>query len=189
VSEAMERAHETIHEHAPHTDGWARGVAVLISALAAALALTDIGGKAAQTAYITHHVEVSNDWAFYQAKNLRAVVLASEATVLASLPGAAEPAAQERIKAALANSERMRDDPAAGDGMKQLAARAQEVEIERNEAAHRYHNYEYAVGLLELAIVLASVSVVIRVRAMTIGAGVIGGLATLGAIGVALNLL
>ena len=100
MSEAMERAHETIHEHASHSDRWARGVAVLVSFLAAALALTEIGGKAAQTAYLTHHVAVSDDWAFYQAKNLRAVVRTSEADLLASLPNAADPAIQARIKEA-----------------------------------------------------------------------------------------
>ncbi len=189
MSEAIERAHETIHEHANHSDPWARGVAVLVSALAAILVMTDIGGKAAQTEYLTNHVALSNEWAFYQAKNLRAVVRTSEADLLASLPSAAEPAVQARIKEARASADRMRDDPASGDGMKQLAEKAQAQETERNEAAHRYHNYEYAVGLLQLAIVLASVSVVIRIRAMTIGAGVIGAVAALGALGIALNLL
>jgi hypothetical protein len=51
----MERAHETIEE-VHHGDNWTRNVAVLISILAATLALTDFGGKAAQNAYLTHHV-------------------------------------------------------------------------------------------------------------------------------------
>ena len=38
VSESLERAHETIGEHTLHTDLWARGVAVLVSVLAAVLA-------------------------------------------------------------------------------------------------------------------------------------------------------
>jgi Domain of unknown function (DUF4337) len=188
VSESMERAHETIEGHAHHTDPWARGVAVLVSVLAAALALTEIGGKAAQTAYLTHHVTLSNDWAFYQAKNLRAIVRTSEADLLASLPDAQDSSIQDRIKQAQDYAARMRDDPAGGEGMKQLAATAKQEETERDEAAHRYHNYEYAVGALEIAIVLASVSVVTRIRGMTIGAGVIGVIAAAGALGVATNL-
>jgi hypothetical protein len=188
VSEAMEKAHETIHEHASHSDPWARGVAVLVSFLAAALALTDIGGKAAQTAYLTHHVELSNDWAFYQAKNLRSVVSTSEADVLSSLPNAADAAIQARIKEAKDYAARMRDDPQAGDGMKQLAITAQQQEVEREAAEHRYHGYEYAVGALEIAIVLASVSVITRIRAMTIGAGVVGVLAAAGSVGIWTNL-
>ena len=184
----MERAHETIEEHAPHGDAWARGVAVLVSILAAVLAMTEIGGKAAQTAYITHHVALSNDWAFYQAKNLRSVVRTSEADLLASLPNAQDPAIQARIKQAQEYSARMRDDPEGGEGMKQLATTAKQQEEKRDEAAHRYHNYEYAVGALEIAIVLASVSIVTRMRALTIGAATIGALAAAGSLGITTNL-
>jgi hypothetical protein len=187
MSEAMERAHETIHEHAEHSDRWARGVAVLVSILAAVLALTEIGGKAAQNAYLTHHVALSNDWAFYQAKNLRSVVRTSEADLLASLPNAADPAVQTRIEAAKEYAARMRDDPQGGEGMKQLAVKAQQQEVERDAAEHRYHNYEYAVGVLEIAIVLASVSVVTRIRLMSIAAGVIGALAAAASLGIASN--
>jgi hypothetical protein len=188
VSESLERAKETIEGHAGHSDPWARGVAVLVSALAAVLALSEIGGKAAQNAYLTHHVALSNDWAFYQAKNLRAVMRTSEADVLASLPNATDPAIQARIKEATEYAARMHDDPAAGDGMKQLAVQAQEQEANRDEAFHRYHSYEYAVGALEISIVLASVSVVTRMRGLTIGAAMIGAAAALASLGVATNL-
>jgi len=188
MSEAMERAHETIEEHSEHSDRWARGVAVLVSVLAAVLAMTEIGGKAAQNAYLTHHVALSNDWAFYQAKNLRAVVRTSEADLLASLPNAADPAIQTRIKEAKDYAARMRDDPEGGEGMKQLAATAQEKQSARDEAEHRYHNYEYAVGALEIAIVLASVSVVTRIRLLTIGAAAVGAAAAAASLGVTANL-
>ena len=188
MSESMERAHETIEEHAPHADPWARRVAMLVSLLAAALAITEIGGKQAQNAYLTHHVSLSNDWAFFQARNVRAVVRTSEAEMLASLPNAADPAIQARIKEARENAARMHDDPVSGDGMKQLQAKAHQEEADRDHAAHRYHNFEYAVGGLEIAIVLASVSVITRMRALTMGAAVIGAGATIVALGVATHL-
>jgi hypothetical protein len=188
VSESMERAHETIEEHAHHAEPRARNVAVLVSVLAAVLALSDIGGKAAQTAYLTYHVALSNDWAFYQAKNLRAVVRTSEAGLLASLPNAADAAIQARIKDANDYAARMHDDPEGGQGMKQLAVTAHTEEVERDEAGHRYHGYEFAVGALEIAIVLASVSVVTRVRALAIGAAAIGAVATVGSLGIAVSL-
>jgi hypothetical protein len=188
MSEAVERAHETIDEHASHSDPWARGVAVLVSVLAAVLAMTEIGGKAAQNAYLTHHVALSNDWAFYQAKNLRSVVRTSEADLLASLPNAADPAVQTRIQEAKEYADRMRDDPKGGEGMKQLAVTAQQQEAARDEAEHRYHGYEYAVGALEIAIVLASVSIVTRIRALTYGAAGIGAIAAAVSLGIATNL-
>lgn len=188
MSESLERAHETIEEHASHSDPWARGVAVLVSILAAVLAITEIGGKASQNAYLTHHVALSNDWAFYQAKNLRAVVRTSEAELLASMPNAAEPAIQARIKESYDYVARMRDDPTGGEGMKQLSEQAKHQEVERDEAFHRYHNYEYAVGALEIAIVLASVSVVTRMRPLTWAAVAIGSIAAAGSLGIAANL-
>jgi hypothetical protein len=172
----MERAHESIHEvhHAP-TDPWARGVAVMVSVLAAALAVAEMGEKSSQNAYLTHHIAVSDDWAFYQAKSLRATMRESEVALLQSLP--ADPQIADRIKQARDYQARVRDDPVGGEGMKQLAEKARAQEAERDEAFHRYHNYEFTVGALEIAIVLASVSVVTRMRPLTIGAGVVGALA------------
>src|SRR6185312_568302 len=94
VSEHIERAHETIHEaHHAHTQGdhSARNVGVLVSILAAALALAEVGEKSAQNEYLTRHIAVSDAWAFYQAKNLRGVVRGAEAELLESLPNAADP--------------------------------------------------------------------------------------------------
>lgn len=189
MSESMERAHETMHaEHHPHGDGWARGVAVLVSFLAAALALSEIGAKSSQNAYLTDHIAVSDDWAFYQAKNLRSVLLGSQSAILESLPNASDPAIQARIKDARATQARMRDEPGK-DGMKQLAEQAKQRMEARDHNFHRYHNYEYASGALEIAIVLASVSVVTRMKPLTIGAGVIGLSAGLFALGVALGMV
>jgi hypothetical protein len=193
MSDSMERAHETIHEahhgHADrHSDPWAIGVAVMVSFLAAALALTEIGGKSSQNAYLTDHIAVSDDWAFYQAKNLRVTMLASQIAILESLPNAADAAIQAKIKDARGEQARLRDQPGK-DGMKQLAEQAKARTEERDHAFHRYHNYEFASGALEIAIVLASVSVVTKIRLLTIGAGVIGLLAGVFSLGVALGVV
>lgn len=192
VGESMERAHETIHEahHAhEHGDTGARNVAVLVSVLAAALALAGLGEKASQNAYLTHHIAVSDDWAFYQAKNLRAVLRDSEANMLESLPNATDATVQKRVTAARDYAARMRDDPQGGEGMKQLADKAHHQEAERDHAFHRYHGFELVVGVLEIAIVLASVSVVTRMRALAIGAGAVGAAAIAGGLAVLADLV
>jgi len=63
----------------------------------------------------------------------------------------------------------MRDDPQGGDGMKQLGERAKGQEAERDAAFHRYHEFELVVGALQIAIVLASVSVVTRGHRTRVG--------------------
>lgn len=176
----VETAHEHIHE-AHHergdVDPWPRRMAVVVSFLAASLAIAEIGAKSSQTAYLTHHIAVSDTWSFYQAKNLRAALRNAQTSLLESVPGAGEAAVQERIKAARSEEARMRDDPAGGDGMKQLRDKAKHEEEERDHAFHAYHGYEYTSGALEIAIVLASVSVVTRIKALGIAAGAIGLLA------------
>jgi Domain of unknown function (DUF4337) len=173
----VETANEQIgeaHEMHGETDPWPRRMAVVVSFLAASLALAEIGAKSSQTAYLTHHIAASDAWNFFQAKNLRANLRDSEAAILRSLPNADSPAAQERIRAVTAEEARMRDDPEGGDGMKQVKAKALELEAERDHEAHEYHGYEYTSGALEISIVLASVSVVTRIRTLGIAAAAIG---------------
>ena len=88
---------------------------MLIAVLAAALALAEMGEKGAQNAYLTHHIAASDDYAFYQAKNVRATVWAAEAGILANLPNAADAGPQAEIKRAKETEARLRDEPQ-GDG-------------------------------------------------------------------------
>ena len=193
MSDTIEPAQDGLEsaEHAAKHDGdtAARWIAVLIAGLAAALALTEVAEKGEQSEYLSHHVSLSDNWAFYQAKNLRAAIQASEASVLESLPNAADPAVQARIKQARDEVARLRDDPKGGAGMKQLAEQATEVRGQRDAAFHHYHLYELAGGALQIAIVLASVSVITRARALTLAAGLIGGGAAMFALSVALDLV
>lgn len=197
MTDVSELAHETLEEHhhehehpaRPKPDPWARWVALLVAIMAAVLAMTEIGGKGAQTQYLTHHIALSDDWAFYQARLLRATVRESELQLLGSLPNASDPAVQARIKDAQDYSARMRDDPKGGEGMKQLAEKARVQQEQRDEAFHRYHNYEFAVGALEIAITLASVSILTRIRTLTVVSAVIGVAAGVGAACVALHVV
>lgn len=172
MGETIDRAQEGLEAAHHHGDSRARRTAVLIAVLAAGLAIADMGEKSAQNEYLTHHVTLSDDWGFFQAKNVRATVRAAEASVLESLP--ADPAITERIKAARAEEARLRDDPAGGEGVKQLAQRAKEQSELRDHAFHRYHQYEIVVGGLQIAIVLASVSVVTRVLALAYAGAALG---------------
>lgn len=177
MSEKLEHAREGMH-HAHHVgDRRARRIAVLIAILAAALAIADLAEKSAQNEYLTRHVALSNDWSFFQAKNVRATVRSSEANVLASLPPS--PDTEARIKAAQADAARLRDDPESGEGMKQLAERAKVQTEERDHALHSYHHYELVVSALQIAIVLASVSVVTQVAWLAVLGGGLGLLAAI----------
>ncbi len=190
MSEPLEKVQETAHEaHHARGDSLARNVAVMVSMLAAVMAIAEIGAKSNQSEYITRHVSLSNNWAFYQSKNIRAVAREAEADLLEAMPRAEGVDVAAKVKAARDYAARMRDDPKGGEGMKQLIAQAQRLEAERDAAFHAYHGYEYTVGALEIAIVLASVSLVTRMRPLTIGAGAVGVIAALYGLAIAGHLL
>jgi hypothetical protein len=193
LAHPTEHAQEAVHHEAHgghHGDNRnMKRIAVLVSCLAAILALVQVGEKRAQNDYLTHHIALTNDWAFYQAKNLRAVVRGSETALLEALADIKEPKIEAKIADARAYIARMRDEPSTGDGMKQLAEKAKARQVMRDEAFHAYHNYEYASSAVEIAIVLASVSALTAVPALAIGAGAVGLTAGAFAIATALHWL
>ncbi len=174
AKEGIEHAHHATHEGNPV----APRIALLIAALAAALALSEMAEKSAQSAFLTHHISLSDDWNFFQAKNVRATVRAAEASLLESLPSAGDEAVRARIKTAQDNEARLRDEPG-GEGMKQLQERADQQAELRDHEFHRYHQFELVVGALQIAIVLASVSIVTQVLALAAAGGLLGGAAAL----------
>lgn len=184
AQQGMEHAHEADKAHPAHNDRGARRVAILISVLAAALALAEMSEKGAQNEYLTHHIAASDAWAFYQAKVIRADLHRDQADLLDSLPNAADPEVRKRAEAARATVARLDDDEKTL-GRKQLRAQAEQKERLRDEAFEHYHKYEGVVGALQITIVLASVSVVTRMRLLALAAGAIGGLAALYGLGVA----
>jgi hypothetical protein len=176
---AQEHLEHAAREHAEHGHGGTSHsrAAVVIAILAAALALTEFAAKDAQTGYLTNHIAASDTWAQYQAKSVRRTILTSEAELLASLPASNDPAVQKRIADAQANAQanadRMRSEPGS-DGMEQLAEKAHEQEHLRDHEMHRTHTLEIASGGLQIAIVLASVSVVIDLPLFLIASIVLG---------------
>jgi hypothetical protein len=177
MSDTIEHAKEGIEQahHARAHEGYesARLIAVLVAALAAALAISDLGEKASTTAYLTRHIALSDDYAFYQEKHVRVTVLQTQEAVLMSLPAAAEPAVQARIKAVRSEQARLLDSPGS-QGMKQLLEQAAQDKEARDHASHRAHHLEIVVGGLQIAIVLASVAVVTRVNALAWGGAALG---------------
>jgi Domain of unknown function (DUF4337) len=176
MSEQFEHAQEHL-EHAAHEHGGSTShtrAAILIGIMAAVLAITEFAAKDAQTEYLTNHIAASDTWAQYQAKSVRRTILTAQADLLESLPATIDPQVTKRIADARADAERMRSEPGA-DGMEQLSEKAHDQEHERDHAMHRNHILEIASGGLQIAIVLASISVVINLPAFMLVSVIVGG--------------
>jgi hypothetical protein len=175
MSEQFEQANEHL-EHAAHEHGHSLShtrAAIIIGIMAAVLAITEFAAKDASSDYMTNHIAASDTWAQYQAKSVRRTILSAQADLLETLPGASSPEMQKRIADARANAERMRSEPGA-DGMEQLSEKAHEQEHERDHEMHRNHMLEIASGGLQIAIVLASISVVINLPAFMMVSVIVG---------------
>lgn len=168
------------HAHADH--GGDKRIALLIAILALFLALAETGAKSAQTEAITRNVEAANLWSFFQARTIRQTTVRTAAEA-AELDKAA--AAEEAARAAISaqqqrwreTAQRWESEPETGEGRRELMARARAAEAKRDRNMAAYHHYEYGSAAFQVAIVLASASIITAVPALalgSIGLGVVG---------------
>ena len=160
-------AHESMEhaEHAEHASGSNRKIALLIAIIALCLALSETLGKGAQTESISKNVEASNLWAFFQAKSIRRTQIQTAAeqgklTLGATTDDAAKAALSKQVETWEKTAARYRSEPETGEGTEQLAHRAKDAEHERDEATAKYHHYEIASAAFQIAIVLASATII-----------------------------
>lgn len=187
MSEAFEhheKAHEAAHGH--HSSN--RRIGLMIAILAALLAIAEAAGKSAQTEALNRNIEAANLWAFFQAKTIRMTTMrtAGEAAKLelsADIPQAQRDAIQKQIESWAQTAQRYDTEPETQEGRKELAARAKQAEAVRDHSLAAYHMYEYASAAFQIAIVLASATVITGFLPLAWLSG------ALGVAGVAISLL
>ena len=170
MSEQMEHAEHV--EHAAHSN---KKIALVIAVLALFLAFSETLGKGAQTAALSENIAASDLWAFFQAKTIRQTVLRTagetEAIKLAAVTDPAVKAAMEKqIDTWKKTIDRYESDPQSKEGRKELTARAQETEHQRDTDLLKYENFEMASAAFQIGIVLASASVITGMLALVYGA-------------------
>lgn len=166
-------AHESMEqaEHAEHASSENRKIALLIAVIALFLALSETLGKGAQTESIARNVEASNLWAFFQAKSIRRTVVQTAAdqarlNIASAGDDAAKAALQKQIEDWQKTAARYRSEPETGEGTEQLSERAKHAEEERNLATAKYHHFELASAAFQIAIVLASATIITGMMAL-----------------------
>jgi Domain of unknown function (DUF4337) len=161
-----------------------RWVGVYIGALAVILAIcSSVGGNAAKDANRAH-LEASNTWAFFQAKNIRRSSLSLAADdlelSLAAQPNmSADPRRkfQEKIKDYRDQMQKLTTDPARKEGLDELFERGKSLEAARDVGLRKDPYFDASQALLQIAIVLASVHLIIGNLWLL---GLSGGLGVLG---------
>ena len=159
--------------------------AVVIAICAMLLAITGLGGQNATKEAINANILASNDFNFYQAKNMRQTSLTLAANEI-ELAWSTSPGLSDDARAALRKKlddyrktiARYESEPETGEGKKELLARARDHAAKRDHALQQDPYFDYAEALLQIAIVLISVSIVAEVVWLAFiggGLGLIGG--------------
>lgn len=171
-------------------DRFRNRAAMLIALIAALLAIGGLGGGNATDDMIGANIRASDTWAFFQAKNVRqtAYEIAADDLRQQLASGALAGEARARAEKTLADYEAKiaryddepdpanPDDPTAGEGKKQLMAKALSFETVRERAEAQDANFDFAEVFLQLAIVLGSVAILALDRRVLIGAITAGGI-------------
>ncbi|MEN9688344.1 MAG: hypothetical protein RI998_341 [Pseudomonadota bacterium] len=162
--------------------------ALLVSVLALVLALNNLGGSNTGKEATMNNILAANTYSFYQAKSVRQTEykLAADRIELQLATEKPSPAAKELLEKKLADYQktikRYDSDPENGEGKKELLAKAKQLEADRDLALRKDPWFDYAEGLLQLAIVLTSVAIITDRRSMFNAAlllGAVGSLCTL----------
>jgi hypothetical protein len=165
--DAVERF-EHAEEVAEKREAFGRRAAVLVSALAAFLAISGLLAARAEEEIILSQQKASDTWAEYQANSLKKHVNDDTAQSL-------------RILGAGTTSEKAATDAAAKlvqakyiPEQKRLLPIAQDYEKKRDESGAKHTSYQLAEAGFQLAIVLASIAIVARAGWLLYVAGGLG---------------
>jgi len=162
-------------------DRFKQRAAVAIACFAMVLAICGLGGGNATKEAVNNNVLASNFFNFYQAKNVRQMSLSLAADEIElgwladpALPEAAKQAMQKKLSDYRATIDRYESDPKTDEGKKELLVRAKTHEELRDHALAQDPYFDYAEALLQIAIVLISVSIISELGWLVAAGGVLG---------------
>ena len=166
-------------------DNRSKWIGVYVGVLATLLAICGVGGGNASKDATRANIEVTNMWAFFQAKNVRRTVfsLAGEELELmlavnGTMPPEAREAVQDKIKSYRDTVAAFSSDKQRNEGLDELFQRAKALEAERDIALRKDPYFDLSQALLQIAIVLASVALIAGTDALLIASFALAGAGT-----------
>lgn len=155
-----------------------RLIAIYIGVLAVVLAICALGGGNAAKDAMAKNIEATNNWAFFQAKNLRRHALRLQIDELelrlATEPGldeATRSSLREKIAQYRKQEAQLTSDPASGEGLDELYMKGKLLEEQRDQALERDPYFDYGQALLQIAIVLASIAIISGANVLLFASG------------------
>ena len=175
-------AHETselIEHHG--SDKSKNKIALTISFLAMVLAIASLGGSNATKEATHENILAANAYAFFQAKSIRQTSLKIAVTDLElqlvrdqAMPASTKEIFQKKIDDYKKTIDRYESEPDTQEGKKELLNRAKEHEKTRDHAMRQDPWFDYAEGMLQIAIVLLSVSILGSIPSLFVAGSILG---------------
>jgi hypothetical protein len=164
---------QELQEHAEHGahESSLRPVAFTMSVLAVLVAVTTVLGHRTHTEAVLKQAEASDTWNEYQAKKIRAYDTDLMSNLLSVVTIADENAAKKIVKGYADHKDKWAED------LKEEQQEAQALEDKVKQAESQAKFYDLGEALLEIALVISSVTLLTRSRIywyLGIGASVIG---------------
>jgi hypothetical protein len=122
---------------------------------------------------LNNTIKANNVWAFYQAKSIKQTLAEM------ALSDAVERKQADKVEKLQAKIDRYESDPKTGEGKKELMAKAQQLEADRDEAKKRSPWIGYASTMYQLSIVVLSASILAVSVSMFWGSFFVAGLGIL----------
>lgn len=193
MNDAMDRALEMISDQQQAQEQFRIRGGFLIAGLAVVLAIATLLGNNADQDVIQYSILTADTYSFFQAKNVRQTMYKLQQDELKlRLNDPALPAEEKETVQSLADNYGKTvarydsepdptdpNNPLKGEGKKELLARAQFLEAQRDQAMERGNNYDYASVLLQIAIVVASASIIVVSRPLLITSLALAGIGIL----------
>jgi Domain of unknown function (DUF4337) len=162
---------EQAEEAAEHREKYGRNAAVVVSVLAALLAIASLAGSRASTEAILAQAKASDTWTQYQDNSLKRHVNLDDAALIRILAaGTANEVAANQQAASLEQAVTDKYQPA----QDALMPQALDLEHERDLAEARHRGFQTAEAAFQLGIVLSSISIVARARWLLLVGGALG---------------
>jgi hypothetical protein len=144
-----EHLHEKMEEEAKERGGWIAKVALSSALIAVAAAISALfAGQHANEAML-EQMQATDQWAFYQAKGIKASVNQSRLDMMDALGKPA--AAEERAKIAKY-----------GEEQKEIEDKGHELEHSSEAHMKKHEAFAHAVTIFQIAIAMAAIAVLAR---------------------------
>src|SRR6266545_514631 len=164
-----EKLHEAIEEQLEKQGGgFIRKIALTTALLAALAALASLEAGATVNEALVLESEASDQWAYYQAKGVKASIAESAAATFAAAGKEAPPAYEERRRRYAEEQDAIQE-------------KAKEKERERDakeraagQLLHVHHRYAAAVAFFQVSIALGAVAALTRIRLVWLASMAIG---------------